>query len=194
MRNQAYQPFVESHERCYGFSSHYHSTKLPATNNSIMAEIAGLVLGTLPLVIWALEKYAEPFEFYNKYRITIETQRDNLVMQNLQLRATLAEIGLSDESTKEELVQCFQAKYPETCAHLLSIIQRMDNTIAELMRDLKIDIDAEVWPLRPKPPEDEKMNVKHRIDNFSALLCQIKLGGNGVELNEAVLWQNTEDG
>jgi hypothetical protein len=78
-----------------------------------MAEIAGLVLGTLPLVIWALEKYAEPFEFYNKYRITIETQRDNLVMQNLQLRATLAEIGLSDESTKEELVQCFQAKYPE---------------------------------------------------------------------------------
>jgi hypothetical protein len=70
----------------------------------------------------------------------------------------------------------------------------MDNTIAELMRDLKIDIDAEVWPLRPKPPEDEKMNVKHRIDNFSALLCQIKLGGNGVELNEAVLWQNTEDG
>lgn len=45
-----------------------------------MAAAAGLVLGGKRLVIWALEKYAEPLEVFQNFRTSIETLRINLFL------------------------------------------------------------------------------------------------------------------
>jgi hypothetical protein len=40
-----------------------------------MAEVAGLVLGAIPLLVLALDRYAEPIGALHRYRLSIETFR-----------------------------------------------------------------------------------------------------------------------
>ncbi|SPO04608.1 uncharacterized protein DNG_07293 [Cephalotrichum gorgonifer] len=107
-----------------------------------MAEIAGLVLGGIPLIIWALDRYAEPFEAFHHYRTSIETLRTDLVLQNRQLQTTLSNIGLDNEPTIDELRECFATKFPSISRELESIIQRMGTAIYVLMKKLNIDADG----------------------------------------------------
>jgi hypothetical protein len=110
-----------------------------------MAEaVAGLVLGGIPLVIWALEKYAEPFEAFHNYRTSIETLRTNLTLQNRQLQTTLSNIGLGSEPSIDELRECFDTKFPVISCELMFIVQRMDKVTAGLMKNLKIDVNGKV--------------------------------------------------
>jgi hypothetical protein len=109
-----------------------------------MAEVTGLVLGGIPLAIWALEKYAEPLEAFHKYRISIETFRTDLILQNRQLQTTFCNIGLGKEPSSEELRECFDTKFPGISRELLSIIQRMDRAITSLMKNLDIDVNEKV--------------------------------------------------
>ncbi|KAI0548224.1 hypothetical protein F4679DRAFT_574331 [Xylaria curta] len=106
-----------------------------------MAELAGLVLGALPLVIWVLEKYSEPFETLHKYRVTIESFRDQLAIQNYQLEKTLSTLGLSKNASREELRKCFEIKFPQISHELFSIVRQMDDVIAELTKSLNVSID-----------------------------------------------------
>jgi hypothetical protein len=108
-----------------------------------MAEVAGLVLGGIPIAIWALEKYAESLETYRNYHIVIQTLRTNLILQERQLQITLANIGL-DKPTTEELKLCLQSRFPEAADHLLFAIQRMEDITADLLRDLDININKKV--------------------------------------------------
>lgn len=87
-----------------------------------MAEIAGLVLGGISIAIWALEKYAEPFEVFNKYYISIETFRTNLIIQKRHFQATLSNIGLGSELSIDELRECFKTKYSGIFPQLMSVV------------------------------------------------------------------------
>ena len=109
-----------------------------------MAEIAGLVLGSIPLVICALEKYAEPFGDVHQHRISIETLRTDLILQNRQLQITLANVGLGEEPSKDELREYFENRFPNTCGQLIFIIQRMDDLISGLLTDLEISVNVTV--------------------------------------------------
>jgi hypothetical protein len=110
-----------------------------------MAEVAGLVLGGIPIAIWALEKYAEPLEAFHNYRTSIETLHTNLTLQNRQLQITLANIGLGGEPSIEELQECFKTKFPSISNELLFTVQRMDRITAALLKDLKVDGKGKVW-------------------------------------------------
>lgn len=109
-----------------------------------MAEIAGLVLGGIPIAIWALEKYAEPLEAFHKYRTSIETFRTDLILQNRQLQTTLCNLGLDNEPSREELRKCFDTKFSSISRELISIVQRMDDVTAGLLKSLDIDINGKV--------------------------------------------------
>lgn len=104
-----------------------------------MAEVAGLVLGGIPLAIWALEKYAEPYEAFHNYRMSIETFRTNLILQNRQLQTTLSNIGLGIKPSNEELRVCFETKFSSISRELIFIINRMDDVTVGLMKNLDIE-------------------------------------------------------
>lgn len=112
-----------------------------------MAEVAGLVLGSLPIAIWALGKYAEPLEAYSHYRTSIETFRTNLILQNRQLQTTLSSIGLGNEPSSEELRECFDSKFPDISHELVFLVERMDETATKLMKSLDINVYRKVLSL-----------------------------------------------
>lgn len=149
-----------------------------------MAEVAGLVLGGIPIVIWALEKYAEPFEVFHHYRISIETFRTHLVLQNHQLRTTLSNIGLGNEPKPEELRECFNTKFPDISRELMFTVQRMDDIAAGLMKSLDVDVDNKVKSQTRSLPFEGTARTKTELTydyGISQLLCQIRSNGNGVE-------------
>lgn len=111
---------------------------------SAMAEAVGLLLGGIPIAIWALEKYAEPFEAFHKYRTSIETFRTDLILQNRHLQTTFCNIGLGKEPSSEELRECFDTKFPGISRELMSIVQRMEAATASLMKNLDIDVNGKV--------------------------------------------------
>ncbi|CAI7662833.1 unnamed protein product [Penicillium glandicola] len=123
-----------------------------------MAEIAGLVLGGIPLAIWALEKYVEPLEAFHNYRISIETFRTDLIFQNRQLQTTLCNLGLGNEPSREELRKCFDTKFPSISRELISIVQRMDDVTAGLLKSLDIDING-----KPNTLQDRAQWEWHRV-------------------------------
>jgi hypothetical protein len=114
-----------------------------------MAEIAGLVLGAIPLIVLALDKYAEPIETFHRYRISIETFRADLVLQHRRLHGTLSAIGLGDSPSYEELKSRFESFYPDICSELITFIGRMDQVIAVLMKDLNVNFDVKVDKVCP---------------------------------------------
>lgn len=106
-------------------------------------EAAGLVLGAIPIGIWALEHYQEPLEAYTDYHNTINTLKVNLQIQKMHLDTTLLSIGLRDP-TPEELRACLRAKFPGRHEELLFIIAQMDELTAGLMANLMVDMNRKV--------------------------------------------------
>ncbi|GAW16185.1 hypothetical protein ANO14919_056080 [Xylariales sp. No.14919] len=106
-----------------------------------MAEIAGLVLGALPLVIWALDRHSEPFDSLNENRSTIDTFKARIKIQKLELETTLLNVGLNKNASKEEIQECFEAKFPQISRELLIIVRRMDDVAKELMKSLDVNTD-----------------------------------------------------
>ncbi|KAH0560047.1 hypothetical protein GP486_003434 [Trichoglossum hirsutum] len=127
-----------------------------------MAEVAGLVLGGIPLAIWALQKYAEPFEAFHDYRTSIETFRTNLILQNRHLQTTLSNVGLDSEPSIAELRECFETKFPGITHELMFIVQRMDEVTAGLLKNLDIDVSGKPNTL-PDKVQWEWRRVKHSL-------------------------------
>ncbi|KAM0260169.1 hypothetical protein ACHAQJ_002935 [Trichoderma viride] len=110
-----------------------------------MAEAVGLALSVLPIVIWALEKYSEPFEAYSDYHNAISTLQANLQIQRMHLEATFQSIGLR-HPTPRELHECLQQKFPQNHHELLFIIRQMDDMMMRLMENLQVDISRKpLW-------------------------------------------------
>jgi len=107
-----------------------------------MAEIAGLVLGGIPLIFLALEKYQQCLEsgknFY-KYNATLLEIRDEIFVQQKQFSKTMELLGLY-RPTYTELNKYLQDHFPEDNIQFARYIQRMELTIKHLMDKLEIDI------------------------------------------------------
>ncbi|OIW26836.1 hypothetical protein CONLIGDRAFT_717050 [Coniochaeta ligniaria NRRL 30616] len=116
-----------------------------------MAEVAGLVLGGIPIAIWALEKYDEALDTFSNYHVVIRTLRTNLVLQQLQLQATFASMGL-DRPTKDELKAHLESKFGHNAHHLLFVVQRMEDITSALLLNLEVDINRK--PLWTSEPSD----------------------------------------
>lgn len=113
-----------------------------------MTELAGLVVGGIPIAIWALEKYAEPFEAFHRYRTSIDTLRTDLILQKRQLQTTLSNVGLHDDPSSVEVREVFETKYPTICHELMFIIARMSEVTAALLKTLDIDVKGKVCNLK----------------------------------------------
>ncbi|KAL9616955.1 MAG: hypothetical protein Q9160_008225 [Pyrenula sp. 1 TL-2023] len=106
-----------------------------------MAEVTGLVLGGIPVVLWALEQYRESVKSYWKYEESIMTLRDQLFVQREQLQATLNRLGLHGPSNDElqRILALIYPDDPEKRSIFLSIIRKMDLIILDLMQKLEIN-------------------------------------------------------
>ncbi|KAL7919566.1 hypothetical protein ACQKWADRAFT_300824 [Trichoderma austrokoningii] len=134
-----------------------------------MAEAIGLALSVLPIVIWALEKYSEPFEAYSDYHNAISTLQANLQIQRMHLEATFQSIGLR-HPTPRELHECLQQKFPHNHRELLFIIRQMDGMMMGLMENLQVDMSRKpLWT--QESPERAAWEWRRVKRSFRAKKC-----------------------
>ena len=53
-------------------------------------------------------------------------------------------MGLDENPSIEELRECFEAYFPDTSSELMTVIGRMDQLVAKLMKDLDVEFDLNV--------------------------------------------------
>ena len=108
-----------------------------------MAKVAGGVLGRIPIAILAVEKYHDPVKNYWKYDTTLSTLRNNILVQQQQLRVTLSLIGLEQASINK-----VQERLEEKCLHqqeeFLSIIGGIEKITRSLLHKLEVNINGKV--------------------------------------------------
>lgn len=110
-------------------------------------ETAGLVLGAVPLVLYAFDNYARclgQVKDYWKYESTLQMIRTHVFIQGRQLDATLNGIGLT-RPTRQELEEHLSGIYgEEECDEFMAIIDRMEALLARMMFSLDIDSSGKV--------------------------------------------------
>ncbi|KAH0030900.1 hypothetical protein KCU78_g2939, partial [Aureobasidium melanogenum] len=155
-----------------------------------MAEVAGLVLGVIPLVCYALDKYQDCLEFgrsYAKYKDTLTSIRDGVSVQQMLFHSTMETMGLS-KPTYAELEECLQSRFPENHEQFMRCIRKMADTIDQLMVKLEIDANSKQagdissragWEWRRvkrslSTKERKKMfdELQHSNNNLRALLSR----------------------
>ena len=119
------------------------SSRLPHFRVRHMAEIAGLLLGGIPIAIWALEKYSAPWETYHDYGRAMGSLLAQLTIQQKMLQKTFENIGLETPS-KDELRERFHREYPDIAEELLVIVNEMEILIAGLLENLRVDVNKKV--------------------------------------------------
>ncbi|KAG9513524.1 hypothetical protein KCV07_g8720, partial [Aureobasidium melanogenum] len=115
-----------------------------------MAEAAGLVLGAIPLIFLALDKYQECLEFgrsYTKYKDTLMSIRDEVFVQQKLFHDTMETMGLHTP-TYLELEEHLQIRFPENHEQFMRYIRRMAATIDLLMVKLEVDMNSNVSPFK----------------------------------------------
>lgn len=119
-----------------------------------MAELAGLVLGGLPIVLYAIDNYHRCLQAttdYWRYESTLKLIRSHVFVQQQQLQITLRSIGLVDP-TPFELEEYLRQRYPDKFAMFADIISHMEKLLVRLLD--KLDVDAQGRPKwTAEPPE-----------------------------------------
>lgn len=111
-----------------------------------MAEVAGLVLGAIPLIFLALDKYEQCLKFgknYRNYADTLMSIRDEVFVQQKLFLGTMETLGLHNP-TYSELEDCLRNSFPESHTTVMRYIRRMATTIDQLMAKLEVDARGEV--------------------------------------------------
>ncbi|KAI0023992.1 hypothetical protein F4780DRAFT_687084 [Xylariomycetidae sp. FL0641] len=122
-------------------------------------EVAGLVLGGLPLVLMAAEKGAKLAN--NVFRVsTVQNLRLRVFTQQEQMNVTIANLGLVDP-TPEELFECVRERYPAKYPHFLEIIKHMDKATTKLMSELEIKVHEK--PRWTDDPPERAPQVWRRV-------------------------------
>lgn len=106
-----------------------------------MAEVAGLVLGEVPLIVMAMQSYREFLEYggnYLKYDDLLLEIKDAVSIQQDLLYGTFETIGLH-EPDYDELGARLQELYPGKHDLFMREIRRMEVTVSELMKELCLD-------------------------------------------------------
>ena len=104
-------------------------------------EVAGVLLGGVPLVLWALDNYMKawnPAKDYWRWGSTIATIRMNIFLQQQQLDVTFSNLGLPPNATKSEVESILQRQYPSKHAAFMEIIGEMERIVNQLMKSLDI--------------------------------------------------------
>lgn len=109
-------------------------------------EVAGVVLGGIPLVLYALDNYHRawnPAKDILQWGSTISTIQMNIFLQKQQLDTTLSNLGLHDP-TRIELEERLRQHYPDKFEMFMQIIDAMEDNVANLMEMLDIDAKGKV--------------------------------------------------
>ncbi|KAI1182767.1 hypothetical protein F5B17DRAFT_170400 [Nemania serpens] len=108
-------------------------------------EVAGLVLGGIPILLYAFDNYKrclEPGKHYWEYQSTLSRIRSHMFVQQEQLDMTLRDIGLV-KPTRGELEQHLSRRYSKSeCAYFLEIIDHMETAVRKTMDKLDIDMEG----------------------------------------------------
>jgi hypothetical protein len=108
-------------------------------------EVAGVVLGAFPLVLYALDRYEEACDSVTQawaWKSTIQTIRNQILMQKLQLDRTLGVLG--SVTTMQDVEIALKIAHPNHWQHLMSIITRMNDTIIAISECLYPDAKGPV--------------------------------------------------
>jgi len=109
-------------------------------------EVAGLVLGAVPLILYALDNYRrawKPAEDFFHWEDVIPEIRRDIFLQKEQLSATLANLDLEDP-TMDDVEKALQKQCPDKCEQFMDVLKRMDNLVNEVKRDLGLDEKGQV--------------------------------------------------
>ena len=125
-------------------------------------EIAGVVLGGLPIALYALDNYHRCLQVgkdYWRFESTIKLIRNHIFIEQQQLHATLRSIGLVNPS-RSDVQEHLRQLYPDKCETFMDIITHMETLLDKLTSDLEIDprgkvsIAFESSPLPSKKMEE----------------------------------------
>lgn len=101
-------------------------------------EVTGIVLGGIPLILWALENYRmalNPAKDYWRYDSTLSTIKMNIFVQQEQLNVTLYNIGLQGASLTK-IKRHLRMQSREKCDAFLNILGHMDKIVQNFMDSL----------------------------------------------------------
>lgn len=109
-------------------------------------EVAGVVLGAVPLILHALDNYGkvwDPVKQAWRWEETFQTIRNQIFLQKEQLDTTLETLGLAD-ATMAEVEYALQIHHPLQCKQFMRIICEMDGPISDISSCLYPDADGPV--------------------------------------------------
>lgn len=126
------------------FFAHWH-------RQILVMEIAGVVLGAVPVIIYALESYGRATEILNdthKWLDMIQEIQDVIEVQVEMLRVTLQSLGIEwthqSDMSITDIETALKERKPLKWDRFLRIIQRMDAMVTEMAKDLCPDAKGPV--------------------------------------------------
>jgi hypothetical protein len=109
-------------------------------------EVAGVVLGAVPIVLYALDNYKRalgPATRFWRWKDTIQDIVDNVTLHQEHLNTTLRNMGLQNP-TMAQVEAVLQVRRPEKCHYFMSILRSMDSLMNELLDSLEVDLGGQV--------------------------------------------------
>ncbi|KAF1952833.1 hypothetical protein CC80DRAFT_596261 [Byssothecium circinans] len=163
-------------------------------------EIAGVVLGAVPIILYTLENYQRawgPVKGIRDWGETIETMKLQIFLQKQQLHATLGVLDLeaTDNITMAEIEAALQISHPNKHTEFMEIIRQMDTLMNEMAKDLVPDAQGPpTWEdVRSDRMKWEWRRVKRsfggtrRKEVFRGLQhCNTALQNSGLEKRETL--------
>lgn len=112
-------------------------------------EVAGVVLGAIPIIIYALDNYKQmldPLVGIARWKDTIETTRLQFVLESQKLRVTLESLGIqtTEDTTMTELEAALQISQPDKWADYMTIVGQMNELLENVAKDLYPDLKGPV--------------------------------------------------
>lgn len=121
-----------------------------------MAEIAGVVLGAISVMISTLDKYRGGLSVAKdhwRYDSTLQTIRLSLFVEREQLQVTLRNIGYFEPTIKpNELEGHLRRLYPGKHAQFMGILSHMGEIVEKLADKLDVDSKGKVCVISLKAP------------------------------------------
>lgn len=112
-------------------------------------EVAGVVLGAIPIIIYALDNYQQmldPLVGIARWKDTIETTRLQFVLESQKLRVTLGSLGIqtTEDTTMTELEAALQISQPDKWVDYMTIVGQMNGLLENVAKDLYPDLKGPV--------------------------------------------------